>query len=96
MEEQGRQMVAAGELAAAEMRNKVEEKEKEGRLAQESMAKIEKELKEEQGKVVSLEKELKEEQEKVVRVEKRLEETREEHRQNLDILKASVQSEQVE
>ena len=54
LEEQGRQVAAAGELATTEMRKKVEEKEKEGRLARESMARLEKELKGEQEKVTHL------------------------------------------
>ena len=54
LEEQGRQVVAAGELATTEMRKKVEEKDKEGRLASDSMARLEKELKGEQQKVTHL------------------------------------------
>ena len=54
LEEQGRQVVAAGELATTEMRKKVEEKDKEGRLASDSMARLEKELKGEQEKVTHL------------------------------------------
>ena len=50
LEEQGRQVVAAGD----EMRKKVEEKDKEGRLASDSMARLEKELKGEQEKVTHL------------------------------------------
>ena len=54
LEEQGTQVAAAGELAAAEMRKKVDETEKEGRLVLESRARLEKELKGEQEKVTHL------------------------------------------
>ena len=54
LEEQGRQVAAAGELATTEMRKKVEEKDKEGRIASDSIARLEKELKGEQEKVTHL------------------------------------------
>ena len=54
LEEQETQVAAAGELAAAEMRKKVDETEKEGRLVLESRARLEKELKGEQEKVTHL------------------------------------------